>query len=166
MIHTPEFWVFIAFLILVGLGGKKGWSLLIEALDHKAKIIKRDLDEAAQLKEETQALLEKQKQLHAEAIEKAKEIITHAYKEAERLKKEAHEAMEIYSSNEERLLEERVQLVEQLALQEIKTRIIEMSLDETQKTIEKSFDPQLQSQIINQMINALENKIPSKPPVS
>ena len=52
LLHSPEFWVAVAFVIFVGLAFKKVRDGLNSALDGRSARIKAQLDEAQSLREE------------------------------------------------------------------------------------------------------------------
>ena len=57
-LQTPEFWVAVAFVMFIGLLLYKGVPAMIgKALDERAEGIKKNLDDARQMREDAQALL-------------------------------------------------------------------------------------------------------------
>ena len=72
LLHSAEFWVLVAFLLLVGAVFKKVGAALTGGLDARAARIKSHLDEAEKLREDAQSLLaEYQRKQHAAADEAA-----------------------------------------------------------------------------------------------
>jgi F-type H+-transporting ATPase subunit b len=57
VLQSAEFWVLIAFIILVGAVAKKVWAAMTAGLDARAGRIKSHLDEAEKLREDAQSLL-------------------------------------------------------------------------------------------------------------
>ena len=58
MLFEPEFWVAVAFVILMGLFAYLGvHRTVLQTLDHRSERIKSELDEARRLKEEAAKLL-------------------------------------------------------------------------------------------------------------
>ena len=62
---TAEFWVFVAFVILVGFGFRKVYQVATEALDKRAEAISNQIEEATRLCEEAQELLAELWQQHS-----------------------------------------------------------------------------------------------------
>jgi len=59
MFAEPEFWVAVAFVILMGVFAYFGvHRTLLTALDHRGERIKAELDDARRLKEEAAKLLD------------------------------------------------------------------------------------------------------------
>jgi F-type H+-transporting ATPase subunit b len=95
MFSEPEFWVAVAFVILMGVFAYFGvHRTVLKALDHRSERIKAELDDARRLKEEAAKLLAEYKARHASAEREAQEIITNARAEAERIASEAKAKME------------------------------------------------------------------------
>ena len=86
MLSQPEFWVAVAFVVLmivfiyVGVPG-----VVTKALDHRADRIKAELDDARRLKDEAAALVADYKARYASAEREAQDIVTNAKAEAARL---------------------------------------------------------------------------------
>src|SRR5712675_2120123 len=83
MFSEPEFWVAVAFVILMGVFAYFGI--------HRSKA---ELDDAGRLKEEAAKLLTEYKSRHASAEREAQDIIASARAEAERIASEAKAKME------------------------------------------------------------------------
>jgi F-type H+-transporting ATPase subunit b len=79
MFSEPEFWVAVAFVILMGVFGYVGvHRTVLKALDNRAARIKAELDEARRLKDEAAKLLAEYKARQAKAEAEAQEIIASA----------------------------------------------------------------------------------------
>ena len=90
MFAEPEFWVAVAFVILMAVFAYIGvHRTVLTALDHRADRIKAELDDARRLKDEAAKLLTEYKTRRASAEREAEEIISGARAEAERIAAEA-----------------------------------------------------------------------------
>ena len=79
MFAEPEFWVAVAFVILMGAFAYVGvHKTVLTALDHRTARIKAELDDARRLKEEAAKVLADYKTRRASAEREAEEIITGA----------------------------------------------------------------------------------------
>src|SRR5271154_949425 len=91
----PEFWVAVAFVILMGVFAYVGvHKTVLTTLDHRSARIKAELDDARRLKDEATKVLADYKARSASAEHEAEEIITAARAEAERIATEAKAKME------------------------------------------------------------------------
>src|ERR1700738_5202447 len=73
MFAEPEFWVAVAFFILMGVFAYVGvHRTVLKALDHRSERIKTELDDARRLKEEAAKLLAEYKTRQASAERQAR----------------------------------------------------------------------------------------------
>src|SRR6202035_4071605 len=95
MFYEPEFWVAVAFVILMGVFAYVGiHRTVLKTLDPRSERPKADLADARRLKEEAAKLLAEYKHRHASAEREAQDIIASAKAEAERIAAEAKTKME------------------------------------------------------------------------
>jgi F-type H+-transporting ATPase subunit b len=94
LLHTAEFWVFVAFVILVALTFKKVRTALTGGLDARAARIKAHLDEAEKLREDAQSLLAEYQRKQRAASEEAEGIVAQAKNEAQRMREQAQTELE------------------------------------------------------------------------
>src|SRR5947199_4431319 len=95
MFAEPEFWVAVAFVILMAVFAYIGvHRTVLTSLDHRRDRIKAELDDARRLKDEATKLLAEYKARHATAEREAEDIISSAKTEAERIAAEAKVKLE------------------------------------------------------------------------
>src|SRR6202051_1061511 len=95
MFAEPEFWVAVAFVILLGVFAYFGiHRTVLTALDHRRDRIKTELDDARRLRDEAAKLLAEYKARHATAEREAEDIIASAKDEGERIASGAKTKME------------------------------------------------------------------------
>lgn len=88
---TPEFWVAVAFFVLVGaIWWKGGFATLGNLLDKRGERIAAELEEARRLSTEARALRDEFLAKRREAEKEAEEIVAAARAEATRVAQEAH----------------------------------------------------------------------------
>lgn len=132
MFSTPEFWVFIAFVLLLGGLGKRGFSFATQTLDEHRKRVIHQLNEAQRLHDEALSLLNAYKKKHEEALEQAAKIISYAEKEAQELKKSSEQELELFIHQKEKALLERIALEKE----ETKAKLRQQAVDEALKIVE------------------------------
>jgi len=121
MFYEAEFWVAIAFVILMGVFAYFGvHRTLLKALDHRSERIKAELDDARRLKDEASRLLAEYKARHASAEREAQDIITSAKAEAERIASEAKTKMEDFVARRTKTAESKIALAEAQALADVR----------------------------------------------
>src|ERR1700736_1198148 len=121
MFAEPEFWVAVAFFILMGVFAYFGvHRRVLKALDHRSDRIKAELDDARRLKEEAAKLLAEYRARRASAEHEAEEIITNAKAEAERIASEAKTKMEDFVARRTKTAESKIALAEAQALADVR----------------------------------------------
>ena len=129
MFAEPEFWVAVAFVILMGVFVWLGvHRTVLKALDHRAERIKAELDDARRLKEEAAKVLAEYKARHASAEREAQEIVTNARAEAERIAAEARSKMEDFIARRTKTAESKIALAEAQALADVRAAAVEAAV--------------------------------------
>src|SRR5437016_11259436 len=121
MFFEPEFWVAVAFVILMGLFAYLGvHRTVLQTLDHRSERIKAELDDARRLKEEAARVLAEYKARHASAEREAEDIIASAKADAERIASEAKAKMEDFVARRTKTAESKIALAEAQALADVR----------------------------------------------
>ena len=121
MFAEPEFWVAVAFVILMGVFVYLGvHRTVLKTLDHRSDRIKAELDDARRLKEEAASLLAQYKARHASAEREAQDIIAGAQAEAERIAAEAKTKLEDFVARRTKTAEGKIALAEAQALADVR----------------------------------------------
>ena len=121
MFAEPEFWVAVAFVILMGVFVYFGiHRTVLTTLDHRSDRIKAELDDARRLKDEAAKLLAEYKARHATAEREAEDIIASAKAEAERIASEAKTKMEDFVARRTKTAESKIALAEAQELADVR----------------------------------------------
>src|SRR3954451_12727829 len=113
MFLEPEFWVAVAFVILMAIFVYFGiHRTVLKALDHRSERIKAELDDARRLKDEAAKLLAEYQARHASAEREAQDIVANARAEAERIASEANAKMEDFVARRTKTAEGKIALAE------------------------------------------------------
>jgi F-type H+-transporting ATPase subunit b len=121
MFAEPEFWVAVAFVILMGVFAYAGvHKTVLKALDHRAERIKAELDDAKRLRDEAAKVLADYKARRASAEAEATEIVASAKAEAERIAAEAKTKMEDFVARRTKAAEGKIALAEAQALADVR----------------------------------------------
>src|SRR6202051_2466968 len=121
MFEEPEFWVAIAFVILMGVFAYFGvHRIVLKTLDHRSDRIKAELDDARRLKEEAAKVLAEYRARHASAEREAQDIIESAKTEAERIASEARAKMEDFVARRTKTAESKIALAEAQAVADVR----------------------------------------------
>lgn len=156
MISDPTFWFLIAFVTFLSLIGKSAWKLSTTALDDRSAAIQNDINAAIQAREKAENLLNSVEQQHQHAAEHSKNIIEHARKEADRLKAEAEKEIAEFTKRREEQVNERIQIIEDMALTQIKAQAIEAGVKTATNILSKKIDDQTDEAIMKSAIAGLK----------
>jgi len=132
MLSTPDFWVFVAFVLFLGFFGKRGLVFLIKLLDEHRQKITHQLDEAQRLHDEALSLLNSYKRKHEETLTQAKEIMASAERDALALKKSSEHEFEKLLAHKEKALLERIAI----ETEETKSKLRAQAADEALALVE------------------------------
>ena len=133
---NPEIWVGIGLLIFFGILIAAGVPKLVAAqLDAKAAKIQADLDEAARLRAEAEALLAQIRQEKAEAEAQAADLLATAEADAKRLEAEAKARIEEATARRQALAERRIAQAEAQATTEVKAAAADLAAKAAQDTL-------------------------------
>ena len=121
MFFEPEFWVAVAFVILMGLFAYLGvHRTVLQTLDRRSERIKAELDDARRLKEEAAKVLAEYEARRASAEREAEDIIANARAEAERIAGEAKAKIEDFVARRTKTAEGKIALAEAQAVADVR----------------------------------------------
>lgn len=125
---NPEIWVGIGLLIFFGILIAAGVPKLVGGqLDAKAAKIQGDLDEAARLRAEAEALLAQIRKEKVEAEAQAADMMAAAEADARRLEVEAKAKLEETLARRQKMAETRIAQAEAQAAAEVKAAAVDLS---------------------------------------
>ena len=159
LINSPEFWVAIGFVILIGGLYKPAGKAIGSALDARAEKIKTSLDEAAQLREEAQHLLAEYQRKQRDAVKELEEMLARARDEAKHLADEAAQNLEATLARREEMARDKIAQAEAEAIREVRDVAIEVALAAAQKLITDGLDEALANQLLDTAIAELPGKV-------
>ena len=116
-----EFWVAVAFVILMGVFGYFGiHRTLLKALDHRRDRIRAELDDARRLKDEAVKLLADYRARRESAMREAEEIVAAAKADAERIAAESRVKMEEFIARRTKSAQAKIAMAEAQALADVR----------------------------------------------
>ena len=160
MFYEPEFWVAIAFVILMGVFAYFGiHRTVLKTLDHRSDRIKAELDDARRLKEEAAKLLAQYKARHASAEREAQDIIASAKAEAERIASEAKTKMEDFVARRTRTAESKIALAEAQALADVRAAAADAAVTAASTILSQSVKGQIADDLLAKGIAEVREKL-------
>jgi F-type H+-transporting ATPase subunit b len=159
LIHDPEFWVLVAFVIAIALVYKRAAAALGAALDERARKIAAELEEARKLREEAQQTLATYQRKQRDALKEAEEILAHARAEAERLGQQGLRDIEAAIERRQRLAEEKISQAEAKALAEVRSSAVDIAVAGARQVIRDELDQARGASLIDQAISGLPQQL-------
>lgn len=157
--QTPNFWVMVAFVILIASCGKVLFRMITEALDKRGRTINDQIEEAVHLREEAQDLLASYERKQRDAAEEAERIVAQARDEAGRLSEQAAVDLEAALKRRERQAMDRIAQAEATALDEIRALAVDVALDATAKILADEMTANKSKALIDDAIKELPEKL-------
>jgi F-type H+-transporting ATPase subunit b len=157
---NAEFWVAVAFLVLVAVLFYVGVpKKMLEALDHRANRIKAELDDARRLKDEAQKLVAEYRARRESAVKEAEEIIASARSEAERIAAEAKTRMEEFVDRRTRMAETKIAQAEAQAVADVRAAAADAAVSAAAKILSDTVKGQTAETLLTQGIAAVRQKL-------
>lgn len=159
-ITEPEFWVAVAFFLFLGgvfyLGVHKK---IASALDARAAMIAKELDEARHLREEAEKVLADYRRKQGETEGEVQDIIRLAAKEAETFAAETRRSVREQFDRRIKLAEDKIARAETEALREVRSAAVDAAVAAAQSVIAEKLTPEVASKLVTQGIDALKSKL-------
>jgi F-type H+-transporting ATPase subunit b len=160
MLSEPEFWVAVAFVILMGVFAYFGiHRTVLKTLDHRSERIKAELDDARRLKQEAAKLLAEYQARHASAEREAADIIASAKAEAERIASEAKTKMEDFVARRTKTAESKIALAEAQALADVRAAAATAAVTAASTILSQSVKGQIADDLLAQGIAEVRQKL-------
>jgi F-type H+-transporting ATPase subunit b len=160
MLFEAEFWVAVAFVIFVGIMIYVGVPAMIaRSLDQRTSRVKAELDEAARLRDEAQALLAEYQRKQHDAEREADAIILNAKLEAERMASEAAQKVEDFVARRTKMAETKIGQAEAQALADVRAAAADAAVAAAEKVLSQSVKGKIGDQLIAQGIADLKAKL-------
>jgi F-type H+-transporting ATPase subunit b len=160
MLHEPEFWEAVGFVLVVALLLWKGAPAMVaKMLDQRAAVIAAELEEAKRLRAEAAALLSDYQKRAASAEAEARGIVDAATAEAAQFQKDARAALEAQIARRALAAQEKIAQAEAAALNEIRSLAADAAVGAAQKLITARLDDKRASGLIADSIKGVGDKL-------
>lgn len=155
-----EFWVAVAFVILLAIFGWLGvHKSLVKALDNRRDRIKNELDEARRLKTEAAALLAEYKKKRETAEREAQEIVDSAKAEAERLAAEGKAKLEEFVTRRTQMAETKIAQAEAQALADVRAAAADAAVAAAGQVLSSTVRGATNEDLVSQGIAQVRQKL-------
>jgi F-type H+-transporting ATPase subunit b len=140
IIGEAEFWVAVAFVIVVAGLAWKGTPMVLKMLDDRGRKIKAELDEAQRLREEAQRMLAEYQRKQRDALKEAEQIIGLARREAEHAAEQAARDLAAALERRQRLALEKIALAESKAIAEVRNTAVDVAIAAVRQIASQTLD--------------------------
>ncbi len=158
-LHSPTFWVMIAFFVFVIAVFKPIRGAMLGALDGKITQIRDEVEEAQRLREEAQAALASYQHQQRDAAQETEALMERARSEAEAHRASAEAALKSMLERQDQQALERIEQAESAAIQEIRDRAINVALAATVKLLEQKLAGNSGDALIDDAISMLPERL-------
>lgn len=158
-LHSPTFWVAIAFVVFVIVVFKPIRNAATGALDGKIAQIRNEIEEAQRLREEAQSTLASYQLKQRDAAQEVEAMMVQAKAETDAHRKNAEAALEAMLKRQEQSAIEKIQLAEASAVQEIRDRAVTVALAATVTLLEEKLAGASGDALIDDAIKALPDRL-------
>ena len=160
MFSEPEFWVAVAFVILMGVFVYFGiHRTVLQSLDHRSDRIKAELDDARRLKDEAAKLLAEYQARHASAEREAQDIIASAQAEAERIASEAKAKLEDFVARRTKTAESKIALAEAQAIADVRSAAANAAVTAASTILSQSVKGSVAEDLLAKGIDEVRQKL-------
>ena len=159
LFHDPEFWVLVAFVLVVILLYRKAMPGVVRSLDERAARIAAQLEEAKRLREEAERTLAAYQEKQRQTMRQAEEILAHATVEAERLGRLAAADLEAAIERRTRQSEDRIAQAEAAALAEVRNAAVEVAIAAARRVLTSEVKGEAASRMVEDAIAELPRRL-------
>lgn len=155
----PEFWVAVAFVLLMVLAAKPIALKVGAALDERSEAIRKQIDEARRLRDEAQELLASYQRKQHEAVREVDGIVEQAKRESERLVSRARDDLDRSLKRREQLALDRIGQAEIKAVDEVTALAVDVALEATRRVLAERVKGAKADALIDDSIKGLADKL-------
>ena len=160
--QDPRTWVAIAFVIFFVLFGRKLWAALTKMLDARATAVRAELDEAARLRREAEAMLKDAETRRAAALKDAEALLEGARHEAARVATAAAQETENAAARREKMAMDRIAAAEKAAVDSVRFMAAEIATDAARQVIAEGLSPDAGAALVDHAIAQLPTALAAR----
>ena len=159
-IYEPEFWVAVSFFIFIGVLVYFGVHMKVaSALDARALLISKELEEARRLREEAEKVLADYQRKLGDVVTEVDNITALATTEAKTLAAETRQSLKEYFDRRIKLAEEKIARAEMEAVRELRSDAVDAAIAAAQNLIAAKLTPDRAKKLVSESIKALKSKL-------
>ena len=152
------FWTAVTFVIVLLILKKIAWAPILGALEEREKGIQSSIDRAHQAKDESEAILLKNKQLLAKADAESDRIIREGKDYAEKLRADFTDKAQVEAKKMIASAKDEIEQEKRRALDVLRNEVADLAVKGAEKIIKTALDADMQKKIVDTMIQDLSTK--------
>ena len=156
MLSDPQFWVAVAFIIFIAAIFNPVRKILTSSLDEKINEIKINIEEAENLKNETQIILGNIKKRQNEVELEIKNIHSNSKETIKNLESQAQKKLSEQSTKRELVAKAKIDQMAREANISIQQHITQTSIEAAIRLLEKKLNQEEKQNLINESIRDIE----------
>lgn len=150
--HNPYFWYTVSFIIFGILAWKLGRAPVTEGLDARIEAIRKEVKAAEDLRIEAQALLAQYERRQRDAVKEVEKILAIAKTQCDQYRTQAERDLADTLTAKRRRMNERVDLMRNAALADIRAQATEGVIDRTRALLAKKITKKAAGELIGRSI--------------
>jgi F-type H+-transporting ATPase subunit b len=154
-----ELWLLISLIILFALIYKPLSRVILQALDGHAEKVRKELDEAKQLREEAQHLLAEHQRRLASGEQQARAIVEHAQAEVRRMTERHREELERSLRRRTELAEARIAQEEAKAVAALRAHTASLAVRTTERLLAREVEGDRAQSLIDDAITQIGRRL-------
>ena len=159
---SPEpgliFWTAITFILVLLILKKIAWGPIITALQDREKGIQSSIDRAHQAKDESEAILRKNRELLSKADAESDRILREGKDYAEKLRADITEKAQSEAKKMIASAKDEIEQEKRRALDVLRNEVADLAVKGAEKIIKTALDADMQKKIVNSMIQDFSTK--------
>ena len=155
----PKNWVAICTIVFVLLLGRKIWAALTTMLDERTNAIRAELEEAARLRQEAEAMLRDAQARRDAALMDAQKLLEGARAEAQRVAAAAASEAEASARRRERMALDRIAAAEKAAVDDVRVTAAEIATVAAQQVITQTLTAEADGRLVELAIGQLPSAL-------
>lgn len=155
----PRYWVALAFVLFVVVFVRYLLPKLVEALDARSRQIADQLEQAASLRKEAEALLAEYKQKQAHMLKEAEALVQATQGEVARMKERAEQDIATSIARRKAQAEANITQMEEAARNEIRDKLIEVATASARELMTKELSGAKEDPSVAQVISQIQRNL-------
>lgn len=152
-------WFTISFLLFSYIVYRHGGPVIIGTLDKQIREIKSDIETAESLRVEAHEMLAQYQRKQRDAAKEAEKILKEANEAVKKIKAHAEDDLSESIARREAQLEDRLNRMQQTAIEEIRNYAASLSLQAAQQLIIEKLDKNTNTKLVEQSISDITSNI-------